>query len=311
MDGSTGRDVVRRWTDNPIIAIEDVPFRCGDIWNAGVARLDGQYVLLITIETLRGLTQIHLARSRDGTHFTVQDEPFMASATVGPLAKYENRGVRDPRITRVDGAYYVVYVADSDLGQRLGLARTADFTSVERLGLYTQPDTKGGALFPEKVNGRFAALERPNPGMSIWISYSDDLTYWGGSEVVMAPRGGYWDSHRVGAAVPPIRIEQGWLLIYYGEKGTSAGPLVRLGAAILDADNPAKVAARSNIPILTPRERYERVGDVPNVVFSCGAVLENDGELKLYYGASDSCICLGTARLCEIIETCLRSEKEF
>ena len=104
MDGSTGRDVVRRWTDNPIIAIEDVPFRCGDIWNAGVARLDGQYVLLITIETLRGLTQIHLARSRDGTHFTVQDEPFMASATVGPLAKYENRGVRDPRITRVDGA---------------------------------------------------------------------------------------------------------------------------------------------------------------------------------------------------------------
>jgi predicted GH43/DUF377 family glycosyl hydrolase len=275
-----------------------------------VARLDGECILLITVENPRGLTQMHLARSRDGHHFTVEREPFMARATSGPLATYENRGVRDPRITRLGEAFYISYIADSDLGLRLGLARTSDFASVERLGLYTQPDTKAGALFPEKIGGRFAALERPDQGMSIWVSYSDDLTYWGASEVVMTPRGGYWDAHRIGAAVPPIRIDQGWLLIYYGEKSTSAGPLVRLGAAILDAEDPARVVARSNIPILSPRERYERIGDVTNVVFSCGAVLA-DGELRIYYGASDSCICLAAAALSDIVETCLQSEKEF
>jgi len=311
MDEHCGRDIVSRWPDNPLITIEDIPFRCSDVWNAGVVRYGGEYLLLITIEHLQGFTEVHLARSRDGRHFTVEPTPFMTATLTGPLSTYQNLGVRDPRVTPLDGTFYITYIADSDLGMRIGLARTDTFAHLEWMALAGEPDTKSGALFPEKIHGRYALLERPNPGMSIWISYSDDLVYWGGSEVVMTPRGGYWDADRIGAAAPPIRVEQGWLLIYYGEKHTSAGPLMRLGAAILDAENPARVLARSNIPILSPRENYERIGDVPNMVFSCGAVLEDDGEMKIYYGGSDSCICLGTAGLDDIITVCAQSEREF
>ena len=117
------------------------------------------------------------------------------------------------------------------------------------------------------------------------------------------------DSDRIGTAAPPIRVDAGWLLIYYGEKHTTGGPLVRLGAAVLAAEDPSRVIARSNIPILSPRERYERIGDVPNVVFSCGALLE-DGQVKVYYGASDSCICLGSAAVEDIVAVCFEGERE-
>ena len=310
MNQRTGTDVIQRCPGNPLISLADLPFRGSDIWNAGVTRFGDEYLLLITVETLEGSYAIYRARSLDGQDFTVDAEPLMTPVETGPGVKCESHGVRDPRITPMDGWYYVTYVAHGDHGLRLGLARTRDFTSVERIAYVSQVDVKNGVLFPRTVGGKYVLLKRPNPGSSIWLSYSDDLVFWGSSTVVMTPRRGHWDSDRVGAAAPPIELDEGWLLIYYGERSTSAGPLVRLGAAILDRDDPARVLARSNIPILSPRERYERIGDVPNVVFSCGALLE-DGQVKLYYGASDSCICLGTASPEEIVRTCFESEREF
>ncbi len=306
----TGRDVIRRCLNNPLITLQDLPFRGGDIWNAGVVRFEGQYLLLITVEMLEGRYNIYRACSSDGETFSVDPDPFMTPHEYGPDRRYESIGVRDPRITPVDGLYYITYVADGDHGLRLGLARTNDFRSVERIGYASQVDVKSGAMFPRKISGKYLLLKRPDAGASIWLSYSDDLVYWGGSTVVMTPRGGFWDATRIGAAAPPIEIDEGWLLIYYGEKATTAGPLVRLGAAILDRDDPARVVARSNIPILAPRERYERVGDVPNVVFSCGAILEDDGLLRVYYGGSDGCICLGTASLDDVLKTCRNGETE-
>ena len=310
MECASGHDVVGRCAGNPLIALTDLPFRCSDIWNAGVVRLNGQYLLLITIETLEGRYRIYRATSQDGENFTVDAEPFLAPVKRGPNRIYETRGIRDPRITPMDGAYYIAYVAHGDHGFRVGLAKTRNFRSVERISYPSQVDVKNGTLFPRKINGRYALLKRPDTGMAIWLCYSDDLAFWGSSTVVMSPRGGYWDSDRIGAAGPPIEIDEGWLLIYYGERTTSAGPLVRLGAAILDRDDPARVLARSNIPILSPREKYERIGDVPNVVFSCGALLEGD-KVNLYYGASNSCICRGTAPLREILRVCFESEREF
>ncbi len=181
---------------------------------------------------------------------------------------------------------------------------------MEQIAYISQVDVKNGVLFPRKVGGKYLLLKRPSTGSSIWLSYSDDLVFWGCSTVLMTPRSRYWDSDRIGAAATPIEIDEGWLLIYYGEKSTSAGPLVRLGAAILDRDDPARVLARSNIPILSPREKYERIGDIPNVVFSCGALLE-DGQVNVYYGASDSCICRGAAPLEDILRVCFESEREF
>ncbi|MBN1345836.1 MAG: glycoside hydrolase family 130 protein [Phycisphaerae bacterium] len=310
MGRAAGRDVMRRSRSNPLIELKHLPFRSSDIWNAAATRFEDEVLLLITVETLEGTYRIFRARSHDGERFTVDREPFMTSLETGPNQMYESMGIRDPRITFLEDTYYITYVADGDHGLRLGLARTRDFRSVEQAGYVSQVDVKGGALFPRKLGGRYAILKRPDAGCGIWVSYSDDLSYWGGERAVMTPRGGYWDPTRVGIGSPPIEIDQGWLLIYYGEKGTSAGPLVRLGAAILDRDDPSQVLARSNIPILSPRDRYERVGNVPNVVFSCGALLE-DGHVMLYYGASDSCVCLATADLDDIVRTCMESKREY
>ena len=298
-----GRDLVHRWEGNPIIALEDLNLRCADIHNAGIVRLDGHLVMLLTVETLQGYTLIHKAHSEDGTNFTVETEPFLSPARKGPRAMYETGGVRDARITPLDDAYYITYLAEGHFGWRVGLAKTDDFEAVEHLGFLTQPDVKNGVLFPRKIDGKYALLKRPR-GRGIWISYSEDLTYWGEERVVMTPRGGHWDASRIGPSTVPIHTPHGWLLVYYGAKDTSAGPLYRLGAALLDLDDPSHVIARSNVPILSPREKYERVGDLPNMIFSCGAVTTDD-ELCIYYGGSDSCICLGTVPMDEVVDFCL------
>ena len=308
MQCRVSRDVIGRSQRNPLITLESLPFRAADIWNAGVVKFGDEYLLLLTVETLAGRFGIYRARSRDGLSFTVEGEPFFGPVAEGPGQAYENGGVRDARIIPMDGEFYITYIADGLHGLRLGLAKTADFRTIERIGYISQVDVKAGALFNRRIYGRHALLKRPDAGSSIWLSYSDDLEFWGNESVVMTPRGGYWDANRIGAAAPPIEIDQGWLLIYYGEKLTSAGPLVRLGAALLDRDEPSNVIGRSNIPILSPRERYERIGNVPNVVFSCGALLEGD-DLVVYYGASASCICRGSAKLDDILAICQESRE--
>ena len=177
-----------------------------------------------------------------------------------------------------------MYTAASSYGSLLALAKTTDFKTFERMALVSEPENKDGVLFPKKINGRYARLDRPI-GMgtgSIWVSYSPDLINWGNSEVIITPRSGYWDDYRIGASIPPIETENGWLEIYHGVKDTSHGPIYRLGAAMLDRDDPTKVLCRSAIPILAPREDYERTGDIPNVVYSTGAIMENDGTIKIY-----------------------------
>jgi beta-1,4-mannooligosaccharide/beta-1,4-mannosyl-N-acetylglucosamine phosphorylase len=303
------RDIVRRCKGNPIITLADVPFRCADICNAGAVKKDGEYILLLTIQSLEGFAEIYPARSSDGYTFDVGREPLITPTE--EFKEYNQMGVLDPRVTFLEGYYYITYDAAGQHGYRLALARTKDFKDIEKLGFISQPDAKAGALFPDKIRGKYARLERHWNGGSVWVSYSDDLEYWGWSDVVLTPRGGFWDTSRVGAATPPIRVDHGWLFIYYGVKDTSAGPLFRLGAAIVDEDDPSIVRHRTNVPILSPREEYERIGDIPNLVFSCGAILEPNGELKLYYGASDSCICVGTTRVEYILDACVESDKEF
>jgi predicted GH43/DUF377 family glycosyl hydrolase len=305
------RDVVHRYKENPLIGIEELPFRCSDIRNAGVVYFEGEYLLLLTVETLEGLGNIYVARGKDGRHFSTESKPLLSACTCKVCSCYTTYGVLDPRVTHIDQTYYITYVAKSEHGQRVAIAQTENFRSIKGKHFISEPDTKSSALFPKKINGRYAMLQRPSAGGSIWIRYSDDLKYWGSSTIVMTPRSRYWDPTRIGTASPPIEIAEGWLLIYYGVKNTSAGPLVRLGAAILGRDDPSRVIARSNIPILSPREKYERIGDVGNFIFSCGTLLEGDKELKIYYGASDSCICLGTCTLEDVIHVCQKGLEEY
>ncbi|UCH62868.1 MAG: glycoside hydrolase family 130 protein [Fidelibacterota bacterium] len=298
------RDLVHRWESNPIITIENLTFPCADISTAGAIKIDGEYILLLTIQSLEGFYAIYTARSMDGYHFEIGNEPVLTPSMNGPASLYDRMGVLDARIVRIGAEYYVSYDALGPHGYRLALAQTIDFKKFERLGFISEPDTKGGVLFPKKIKGKYVRLERPWEGGSIWLSYSQDLEYWGWSEVALTPRGGYWDCDRIGVATPPMEVDQGWLIIYYGVKHTSAGPLFRLGAAILDALNPASVISRTDEPILSPRENYERIGDQPNLVFSCGAVIESDSEVKLYYGASNSCIAVGITTVERLVAAC-------
>ncbi len=298
--------LVKRYENNPIITPQDIPFPCNTVFNAAATKFNGEYILMLRVEDLQGRSVFALARSSNGYDFKVQDEPVMTPARNGEFEIYERKGIEDPRITLLEGTYYIVYTAASEYGPRLALARTADFENFERVALISEPDNKDGALFPCRICDKYARLDRPMVGGNgnIWISYSDDLIHWGGSSVVMSVRPDCWDSWRVGASAPPIKTEYGWLEIYHGVKGTSHGPIYRLGAAMLELNDRSKVLCRSSIPILAPREYYERIGDIPNVVFSSGAIMEDDGEIKIYYGAADTCICVGTAKLEDLMQFC-------
>jgi len=300
-------DIIERWEGNPIITSKDLSFACLNILNAGAVHYRGQTILLVRVETMRGQSVFVVARSKDGMHFALEEKPILTPAANGEFKEFEAEGVEDPRITHMEGTHYIVYTANSRHGCRLALAKTDSFQTIERIALISEPDNKSGALFSKKINGRYARLDRPTDGMNMWITYSKDLISWGDADVVLSPRGGtFWDAARVGCAVPPIETKKGWLVIYYGEKNTAGGPIFRIGSCLLDLKNPTKVLGRSDVPILSPREPYERIGDLGNVVFSCGGVVDpKTNELSLYYGAASTSICLGTAKLSSIISRCL------
>jgi len=307
-----GRDLFHRWENNPILELDDMPFKCNTVFNGTPVKLDGEYLILLRIEGQQGYSFFALARSEDGYHFTVEDKPVMSPATEGLFGKYEQLGIEDPRATFIEGYFYILYTAYSHNGARIALARTQDFHNFERIALVSEPGNKDGVLFPEKINGLYARLDRPIGGGvgSIWVSYSKDLIHWGKSEVIITPRTGYWDSFRIGASVPPIRTEHGWLELYHGVKMTSGGPIYRAGSVLLDLENPAKVIAQSTAALLGPREDYERIGDVGNVCFACGAIVEDDGDVKLYYGGADTCVCVATAKLDDIISYTLNGNEK-
>ena len=308
---SYGRDLLHRWEGNPAITPEDIPFPCHTVFNGAPVKVGDDYYLLLRVEGREGYSILALARSDDGLHFEVEPEPAMTPSKEGPFAPHEYRGVEDPRITLLEGTIYIAYTAVGDFGPRIALAKTEDFHTFERIAITSEPGNNYCVLFPRKIKGRYARLDRPyGHGVgNVWVSYSKDLRHWGDSAVVLEVRPGLWDSDRVGASTVPIETEHGWFEIYHGVKMTGGGPIYRLGVAILDLDDPSKVLHRADIPILTPREDYERVGDINNVVFASGAILEPDGEIKVYYGAADTCICVATAHLDELIERCIGDGK--
>ena len=305
------RDIVHRWEGNPLLRLEDLDFPCADVWSAGVACLDHGILLLVTIEHLKGQQSLHLARKDERNVVHVDPTPFLAPCEYSsPCGPHESDGIMDGRVTRIGDVFYITYLAKGAHGFRTGLATTEDFVTVKRHGLISEPDTKAAALFPEKIGGRYALLQRPAGG-SIWICYSEDLVHWGGHQILLSPRAGFWDSARIGAGAPPITIEEGWLLLYYGVRDTASGPLFRLGAAILDKEDPTQLVSRSNIPILAPREAYERIGDSHNIVFTTGAFVGDSDIVNIIYCGAASCLCLGTTALDGIREHCSRSKEEF
>lgn len=297
----------RRYDNNPILSNDDVPYPCNAVFNAAACRYNKQYVMLLRIEDLKGHSHLTLARSDDGYEFTVDAEPWITSADDPYYEPYERFGVEDPRITYLEGWYYITYTAYGPFGARVGIGRTQDFTDFERVSLATEVDNKDAVLFPEKIDGNYVMIDRPG-GLGgqegvIWITYSKDMVYWGRARAVIGPEPG-WGASKLGISTPPIKTSRGWLALYHGVRETASGRLYRVGAMLLDSDDPSQIISYTSHFIFGPEELYERTGDVPNVVFPCGLILESDNTLKMYYGAADTCIAVAEAKLEDILSLC-------
>ncbi len=244
------------------------------------------------IHYLTSISHFRVARSKDGINFVTEEKPFMFPAT-----KYEAFGCEDPRITLIEGRYYINYSAVSPLGIATGMAVTDDFKSVERVGIIFEPDNRDVCLFPEKINGEYYALHRPMQKYigkpEIWLAKSNNLKYWGGHEHLLGASNDEWDMLKNGGGAQMIKTEKGWLQIYHG---VDVKERYCLGALLLDLNDPTKVLAKSKEPLLAPEAKYEVEGFFGNVVFTCGALIENN-ELKIYYGAADEVTCLATITL--------------
>ncbi len=305
--------LVKRYSGNPILTKEDIPYKVATVHNAGITKYKDQYLMLFRSHALNGRSIIGKAVSTDGYSFTADSQPFMAPAKEEPFKTYEEYGVEDPRIVFIEGEYLITYSAYSRYGVRIGLAKTKDFKTVERFSLISQADNRNIVIFPEKFNGLYARLDRPHSQISpwgIWISYSPDLRYWGDSKLLITPMKYHWDEMKIGPGASPIKTPKGWLNIYHGVFETMSGSVYRLGVALHDLDDPSKVIAIGDDWILQPEKEYERSGYVPNVVFTCGAVPEDDGTIKIYWGAADTVMCVGTVTRDELINHCLKNSRE-
>ncbi len=298
-------ELLARHPQNPIITAADLPYPANSVFNPAAALQDGETVLLMRVEDRRGLSHLTVARSSDGlAGWRIDTEPtFVGEPDSHPEEVW---GIEDPRVTFVeeDGRWIVAYTAYSRGGPLVSLAVTEDFAAFERLGAVLPPENKDAGLFPVRFDGRWALVHRPvggGFGAHMWISFSPDLRHWGDHALLLEARaGGWWDAHKIGLSAPPLQTDEGWLILYHGVRTTASGSLYRLGLALLDLEDPRRVLRRSSEWLFSPRETYERFGDVGDVVFPCGWTLVDD-EIRVYYGAADTSIALATGRLSELL----------
>ncbi len=245
---------------------------------------------------LSSISHFRVARSTDGINFTFDATPIL------PSSMYEEYGIEDPRITPIDGRYYITYTAVSTCGINVALMVTDDFVSFERLGIIFPFDNKDCVIFPKKINNAYYAYHRPSTSafgkLDIWIAKSNNLIHWGEHEALISARITYGPSIRVGAGAVPLLTERGWVVIYHSADKYNR---YHLAALLVDAHNPAKILMRSKRPLVEPSEFYEVQGFVPHVIFTCGLTTEGDG-INIFYGACDEQVAMCHLRYDELFD---------
>ena len=310
MNTCNAGELFRREPQNPILTPAGWPYGVNTVFNPGATTFQGKTLLLARCEARNGFSHLTRAVSADGIgNWQIDGTPTMAP---DPHNHPEERwGIEDPRIIKLDelGKYAVVYTAYSRGGPLVSIALTEDFTHFDRLGPVMPPHDKDAALFPRRIKGKWALIHRTTGSSGseaghIWLAVSDDLTNWTDDRPILKARqGGWWDANKVGLCAPPLETDAGWLILYHSVKVTASGSIYRTGLALLDLEEPFHVLHRSDEWVFGPQERYEREGDVYNVVFPCGWVLdEPSGLIKMYYGCADTSIALATASLKELTE---------
>ena len=306
------RPLLARHQANPILTAAQIPGGASCVFNSGVVRHDGHFVMLVNAWDQQWRPRFLVARSDNGVRFNV--DPSNRFTPPGEYPYQPHEGIFDTRITPMQdadaGRYLITYNVASRLGGRIRLARTDDFEKFDDLGFITAPDHRNCVIFPERIDGDYVRLERPNVAESgdIYLSRSPDLIHWGRSELVLERNARYWESAKIGPGAPPIRTDAGWLCLYHGARKGMNGYSYQAGAMLLDLDNPARVVGKLNETLLEPDADYERQGVTPNVVFPTAAVPLDDGRLRVYYGAADSVMALAEGDTRQIVDACLAPE---
>lgn len=304
------REVMWRYDSNPIIgryALSTsnsifnsavVPFKKGEYNFAGVFRCD---------DTNRRM-RLHVGFSRDGFKWDINEEDVKFSGADAEVANWVYG--YDPRVCKIEDKYYVTW-CNGYHGPTIGVASTTDFETFRQEENAFLPYNRNGVMFPRKIDGRFAMLSRPSDTGhtafgDIFYSESPDLTFWGRHRHVMAPapfEQSAWQCMKIGAGPIPIETSEGWVLIYHGVLRSCNGYVYAFGSALLDLEQPWKVIARSGPYLISPREPYECMGDVPNVTFPCAALHDSEtGRIAVYYGCADSVTGLAFGYIDEIVE---------
>ncbi|MEX0672679.1 MAG: glycosidase [Candidatus Paceibacterota bacterium] len=332
-------ELFTRSDQNPILAPDPShSWESRAVFNPAVTELNGTiYMLYRAIgDDENYISRLGLATSTDGISFKRSSEPWLAPSTAD-----DRWGTEDPRMTRIDDTVFITYTAISQpvketesamrtdpLLAQVNLVSTTDFSYYSHQGLITPDysDNKDTLLFPEKINDCYVLLHRPHrwskewyresgqnaaanvpvpiDGLpekpSIWISYSKDLITWFDHSVVMEPT--HDTDEKIGAGAPPIRTEQGWLLLYHHVTNHSGVKrMYAAKAALLDINDPSQIISRTREHVLEPREAYETTGDVADVVFPTGAFIRG-GDLYMYYGAADTYCALATAPITAVLD---------
>ena len=326
----TSATCIKRYPGNPVLSKDDVPYPADLIFNAGIAKYRGRYAMVFRNDYLAPgtswpddlYTNLGLAFSGDGVKWEVAPEPFLRLENV---RTEEISRIYDPRLTVIEDEVYLCFAMDTRHGLRGGIAKTNDFTDFEIISL-SVPDNRNMVLFPEKIGGRYCRLERPMPVYSrggrdrfdTWLSYSPDLRYWGDSRLVLAVEDVPWSNDKTGPAAPPVKTNHGWLATYHGvdidftrgKNGWEDRWQKRYcaGIMLLDLDDPSKVVGNYPHPLLAPEAGCEVEGGFRNhAIFPCGMILEDGGEVKIYYGAGDIETYLATADVDDLVKLCLEN----
>lgn len=296
-------DVLWRYDQNPVIPRNLIPC-ANSIFNSAVVPYNGEFRGVFRVDNKAREMRIHAGRSKDGLQWEIEHEPIQFVCDDPDVGEFVYG--YDPRVCWLEDRYYVTW-CNGYHGPTIGVAYTYDFETFYQMENAFLPYNRNGVLFPRKINGKYAMLSRPSdtghtPFGDIFYSESPDMVHWGKHRHVMSPSWG-WQSTKIGAGPIPIETSEGWVMIYHGVLTSCNGFVYSVGAALLDLDQPWKVIARTRPYILSPQALYECVGDVPNVVFPCAALVDAEtGRMALYYGGADTVTGLAFGYVQELVD---------
>jgi len=318
---------MKRHQTNPILTRADIPpippelMDVTSVFNPGAIKDGNTYRLMLRVQSRSRETFLVMAESADGINFKVENKivDFKGIEKVNGKVFH----IYDARITKLEGRFYIMFAMDMQEGCQLGLGVTDDFRSFDFLGITSNEDIRNGVLFPEKINGKYYRMDRPNKarhsggptsGSTIWLSESDNLLDWQPTAPLINGRFHYWDEY-IGSGPPPVKTRKGWLHIYHGVAGHfGSSNIYQGGVMLLDLDDPSKVLGRCRCNILEPREIWEVTGQVPNVTFPSGMIVEEcdsqgfaleSSEVKIYYGAADTSVGLLITSISELLDAAM------